>query len=166
MMWKSNSLHQRQWLGPHKVIIQEGNYTAWCTSNGKLFRSAPENTRRAYPDEGLPEGSELPENMSAIQQLIQKHQNNPNLDEPIIIPDNIPESDNLQPPIANNSNNPPRENTDAGTDSQNESEPQPGQEPDDITPESSQQGILEHPGLENPMETAGEPNGTGSADLS
>ena len=33
------------WLGPMKVVIQEGQQTIWTTMTGKLYRSAPENVR-------------------------------------------------------------------------------------------------------------------------
>ena len=146
MTWRSNNLHQHQWFGPHKVIVQEGNTTVWCTSSGKLFRSAPENTRRAYPEEGHPEGPDLPENMTAIQQLIQRHQNNPNLTDPITIPDNLPEDETRSNP----QNNPQQDELHQGpntqeSDSNHGSGQQPDQEPENITPEDSQQELPETP---------------------
>ena len=150
MIWRSNNLHQHQWFGPHKVIIQEGSSTVWCTSNGKLFRSAPENTRRAYPEEGHPEGPELPENMTAIHQLIQRHQRQPHLTDPINIPDNFPDNEinnNLQPNTQ--SDEPHQVPNTHETDSTNESELQPDQEPENITPEASQQDLPETPSTEN-----------------
>ena len=70
MTWKGGPLNQHRWSGPHRVIIQDDHHTVWCTSHGKLIRSAPENTRRSLPEEGSPEGPELPADITPMTQKI------------------------------------------------------------------------------------------------
>ena len=49
MIWKPHSsmgnVNQGMWVGPMKVILQEGQHTLWATMSSKLFRAAPENVR-------------------------------------------------------------------------------------------------------------------------
>ena len=70
MTWKDGPLNQHRWSGPHRVILQDEHHTVWSTSNGKLIRSAPENTRRSLPEEGRPEGTELPADITPMAQQI------------------------------------------------------------------------------------------------
>ena len=81
MTWKSGPINQHRWSGPHRVILQDENHTAWCTSNGKLFRSAPEITRKALPEEGSPEGPELPADITPMAQQIARMSHNTNGDQ-------------------------------------------------------------------------------------
>ena len=139
MIWRSNPLKQSRWQGPHRVILQDANHTVWCTSNGTLYRSAPENTRRAFPSEGHPEGAELPEDITQLTQQIHRMQNqrDPNpLDSTHEIPLDEPSHN---PNVSNNNNhnfpdNLPEPNN---SDSQDESQQQPDQEPENMTPEIS-----------------------------
>ena len=44
MIWRTLQ-GQGHWIGPLKVSHQEGQHTIWASMSGKLYRSAPENTR-------------------------------------------------------------------------------------------------------------------------
>jgi hypothetical protein len=59
---------------------------------GKLYRSAPENTRLALPEEGQPAGPELPDDLTQIQQQINRITINQPMQsipgEEIVIPNN------------------------------------------------------------------------------
>ena len=151
MIWKENPLKQARWQGPHRVIIQDDQYTVWCTSGGKIHRSAPENTRKAFPEEGSPEGPELPPDITPMMQQIQRMQaqaqahnpmdsdnitsetNNPqdNGDNPHNPPDSNNENENNENADSDLINQPSNNNTE--TDSQDDSIPQPDQEPDNAT---------------------------------
>ena len=132
MIWRTPQIGNSQWIGPQRVIIQDADHTVWSTQCGKLYRSAPENVRRAMPEEGEPEGPALPEDITPIQRQIQA------LDRAVLTTpetsQEIPLSTN-EPQIittnnTNDTNEPesqpevPREN------SQVESIQQPDQEPD------------------------------------
>ena len=133
MIWKSNPLQQQRWHGPLRVIVQDDNHTVWCTMGGTLYRSAPENTRKAYPEEGQPEGPELPEDTTQMEQPIQRMQHSQNLD---LSDDAIPPETNMNP---KNSNNNSSDSQDfPSNDSNDESILQPDQEPESVTPEVSQ----------------------------
>ena len=145
MIWRANPLKQLRWQGPHRVIIQDGQHVVWCTSGGKIYRSAPENTRKAFPQEGSPEGPDLPEDVTPLMMQIQRMQSHENpVDEldmspPVHNPDTGNSISN-----SNNSNNPENdghsrndnENSDQFPnhsqegESQNDSTSQPDQEPD------------------------------------
>ena len=45
MMWKKTEDPKGKWIGPAKVITQEGSQTVWCTLSGRLFRCSPEQVR-------------------------------------------------------------------------------------------------------------------------
>ena len=45
MMWKKTEDPKGKWIGPAKVIVQEGTQTVWCTLSGRLFRCSPEQVR-------------------------------------------------------------------------------------------------------------------------
>ena len=44
MVWKNN-LNKGSWIGPVKVIIQDGNNTVFCNNMGSIIRAAPEHIR-------------------------------------------------------------------------------------------------------------------------
>eukprot|EP00435_Cladocopium_sp_Y103_P075519 s304_g59.t1 len=145
MIWRHGLNNQQKWYGPHRVIIQDENHTVWCTSNGKLFRSAPENTRAAFPEEGSPEGPELPEDITPLTKQIARMQqensnaqlqDNPQLDIPT---ENNPNNLEINSPSIN-----PPDNTE-NSDSQDESIPQPDTEPEETNPEENQM-LPEEPG--------------------
>ena len=145
MIWRENPLKQLRWQGPHRVVIQDANHTVWCTSNGQLYRSAPENTRLAFPEEGSPEGPELPEDVTPLLQQINRMQNNPNNppeqnDIPSELSSNANTSNPINPngPESNNSSSHINTPESISNDSQDESIPQPDQEPENVTPEPSQ----------------------------
>jgi len=159
MTWKNGPLNQHRWCGPHRVILQENHHTVWCTSGGKLIRSAPENTRRAFPEEGSPEGPELPEDITPMTQQIARMkqqvqlEDNPENESPEINTEIIPSNINPNPEHNNPSNQP-----DNNSESQEESIPQPDQEPENITPEESRNETSE--------DLDGEPSGQDGPDAS
>eukprot|EP00438_Fugacium_kawagutii_P005439 Skav226195 [mRNA] locus=scaffold2212:160140:165589:- [translate_table: standard] len=74
MLWRldqSQDPPRHKWFGPLRVIIQDGSNTVWCTNAGKLYRGAPEHIRRAVPEEGQPDGPELPTDMTQFHRQIQ-----------------------------------------------------------------------------------------------
>ena len=109
-------MKQATWLGPHRVVLQDGNHTIWTTVSGKLFRSAPEHVRPALPGEGEPATPWLPEEITAGQRQISRMQrpeeeiphrdnhnssgsNGPNDDNP---PQPEPATESQDPPITPN----------------------------------------------------------------
>ena len=86
MLWKLDQNvdpPRHKWFGPLRVFIQDGNQTVWCTNAGKLYRGAIEHIRRAVPEEGSPEGPELPEDMTQIHQQIQNMSRENTAEQPI-----------------------------------------------------------------------------------
>lgn len=67
MIWRTQGPNRKGWAGPQRTIIQESDHTAWTSQSGRLFQSAPENVRLALPEEGHPESSELPEDLTMLQ---------------------------------------------------------------------------------------------------
>ena len=122
-----------------ELIVQDDNHTVWCTMGGTLYRSAPENTRKAYPEGGQPEGPELPEDTTQMEQPTQRMQRNQNLD---LSDDAIPPETNMptnQDQNPKNSNNNSSDSQDfPSNDSNDKSILQPDQEPESVTPEVSQ----------------------------
>ena len=62
------------WVGPMKVIVQEGQLTVWTTMSGKLYRSAPENVRPTTAHESrqilvLPQDTPLETLREQVQNL-------------------------------------------------------------------------------------------------
>ena len=120
MIWRTQGPNRKGWIGPQRTIIQESNHTVWTSQSGRLFRSAPENVRLALPEEGHPESSELPEDLTMLQNQIRRMTQNPNSLPPIDeeVPSNDLNVENFQ-------------NPDNRRDSQSsESIGQPDQEPD------------------------------------
>eukprot|EP00435_Cladocopium_sp_Y103_P022606 s1610_g5.t1 len=146
MIWRDNPLKQARWQGPHRVIIQDENHTVWCTSNGNLYRSAPENTRRAFPEEGHPEGPELPEDVTPLIQQINRMQTTNSTNSPNVEILDVPQESHAHNPPPFNPNNPESPES-QDNESQEESIPQPDTEPEDVTPEVSQSPDAE-PSLE------------------
>lgn len=71
MIWRTINVGEKKWLGPQRVIIQDGNHTVWTTQCGRIYRSPPENVRPSMPEEGQPEGPDLPEDVTPHEQQIQ-----------------------------------------------------------------------------------------------
>ena len=145
MTWKSGPINQHRWSGPHRVILQDENHTVWCTSNGKLLCSATENIRKALPEEGSPEGPELPADITPMAQQIARMSQNTNGDqmdskEALEIPTDTTSNNN--PPNPDNEPAPNNPSTNSN-DSQDEYIPQPDQEPENVTPETSHAVPLE-----------------------
>ena len=149
MIWRTQSMERPKWIGPQKVIIQDENHTVWTTQCGRLYRSAPENVRLAVPEEGHPEGPDLPEDMTALEAQIQRMQN---MDTTETIPDeaitetNPDNSTNTEPELPN----PPSEQPESNP---SESSQQPDQEPEALNtppestgnqPSSDEELVAEH----------------------
>ena len=83
MIWRTQGPNRKGWAGPQRTIIQESDHTAWTSQSGRLFQSAPENVRLALPEEGHPESSELPEDLTILQNQIRRMNQNPNSSPPI-----------------------------------------------------------------------------------
>jgi transposase InsO family protein len=132
MIWRSETMKQATWLGPHRVVLQDHDHTIWTTVSGKLFRSAPEHVRPALPEEGEPASPWLPEEITAGQRQISRMQRP---EEEIPHPDNHnssgsngPNDDNPpQPEPATESQDPPI--TPNHPSSNQDSTSQPDQEP-------------------------------------
>ena len=105
MIWRTIGPQRKGWIGPQRVIVQDGNHTIWTTVGGKLYRSAPENTRLALPEEGQPARPELPDDLTQIQQQINRITINQPMqsipEEEIAIPNNeiIPINVPGEPPV-------------------------------------------------------------------
>jgi hypothetical protein len=125
MIWRTQGPNRKGWIGPQRTIIQESNHTVWTSQSGRLFRSAPENVRLALPEEGHPESSELPEDLTMLQNQIRRMTQNPNSLPPIDeeVPSNDLNVENFQNP--DNPQMPERRDSQSS-----ESIGQPDQEPD------------------------------------
>jgi hypothetical protein len=148
MIWRSTGPQKQSWIGPHRVVIQDENHTIWTTQAGKLYRSAPENVRLALPEEGEPDGPDLPEDMTQIQQQINRSYQNPDAmqsipeHEPfetptIMLPPGTPSADHQAP----TSEQDPHDSSASESLQQPDQEPEaPSREitqnPDELTPQS------------------------------
>ena len=83
MIWRTQGPNRKGWMGPQRTIIQESDHTVWTSQSGRLFRSAPENVRLALPEEGHPDSSELPEDLTQLQNQIRRMNQDPNSLPPI-----------------------------------------------------------------------------------
>ena len=130
MIWRTQGIRNPGWIGPQRVIIQDSNHTVWSTQGGKLYRSAPEHVRRSLPDEGQPDGPELPTDLTSLQQQISRMSQLPSIaeDEPVILDQTATSPD----PADDTSHERVRLESSA------ESVPQPDQEPDAVSQQSSQ----------------------------
>ena len=45
MMWKKKGEADGNWIGPLRVVLQDGNHVVWVTMGQKLYRIAPEHLR-------------------------------------------------------------------------------------------------------------------------
>ena len=98
MIWCTVGPQSKGWIGPQRVIVQDGSHTVWTTVGGRLYRSAPENIRLALPEEGQPMGPDLPEDLTEIQQQINRmtiDQSMPSIPEEETL---IPNNEDTSPP--------------------------------------------------------------------
>ena len=133
MIWRQQQAGapQGMWLGPMKVVVQEGQNTIWTTMTGKLYRSAPEMVRPITASEAqniTVQSDEIPMSqlVSQIPRVTSSENSitvNPNVD--------IPQPTNPPSPTAENTNSPPTVEI-SETSSQ-----QPDQEPEVPTPPQS-----------------------------
>ena len=70
MCWRSD-IGGGKWIGPQKVILQDGTQTIWSTMSGKLFRSAPENVRPITSSEtkNVPRLEDQPDDTEMADQI-------------------------------------------------------------------------------------------------
>ena len=130
MIWRAEQQGNPKWIGPQKIIIQDGNHTVWSTQGGKLFRSAPEHVRLALPEEGTDESSELPEDHTMLHRQIERINQESHNQLPT-----IPEMHELDFPPSNPSQalqvpTQPESETSGVSRTNSESIPQPDHEPE------------------------------------
>ena len=160
MVWKpANSIsanNHGMWIGPMKVIVQEGQHTIWATMSSKLFRAAPENVRpvssleardiTVRPNE--PSVSEIARHIpTRVQGDITQYRDMNNLNRPDdqiptpTIPNTVPIE--IPIPVTNNNTVP------SPIPESNSSEVQPDQEPEAISEPTGDPGPSE---AVNPVE--------------
>ena len=119
MIWKVH-LNQGSWIGPAKVIIQEGASTVFCNNSGSLIRAAPEHVRPVSAVEAqlIPFEEQVKAHVNPSAPSPRTNSNNVN-NTSIIPTDN---TSNATPTVIPNEN-PPRPNSPSSSD-------QPDQEPE------------------------------------
>ena len=119
MIWKVH-LNQGSWIGPAKVIIQEGASTVFCNNSGSLIRAAPEHVRPVSAVEAqlIPFEEQVKAHVNPSAPSPRTNSNNVNTTS-IIPTDN---TSNATPTVIPNEN-PPRPNSPSSSD-------QPDQEPE------------------------------------
>ena len=138
MIWKTINIREKGWVGPQKVIIQDADHTVWTTQCGKIYRSAPENVRMALPEEGEPESADLPSDLTPMDRQIQvlRTQAIPENQNSFEIPSEVSATGENITPTINTAPTPdqhpePEPNQPMNREiSQQESLPQPDQEPE------------------------------------
>ena len=128
MIWR-NSISGGTWLGPMKVVIQEGNHTVWTTQAGKLYRSAPEHIRPTSESENPTNLDEEESNRHPRQQVLERIDQETS--EQTVEPPENQDNDNHE-------ENPPEDNARTP-----ESMSQPDQEPDSPSRQETTQPDLE-----------------------
>ena len=148
MVWKLRE-NKRGWIGPAKIVQQDGPHSVFCLFQGNLIRAAPEHVRPISAAEAqlLPENAHLPETtmvpgtetISSQRELLQHAIPNTNSDNIITA---IPHQDHT----TNQQNNPiaiPIEQRDNHSRPASSQE-QPDQEPDAIVEEPIQSELPAH----------------------
>ena len=131
MIYRTQHATKPGWIGPQRVIIQDDSHTVWTTQGGKLYRSAPEHVRRSLPEEGTPEGPELPTDLTSMQQQIHRLNQLPPIPEEQLPSIELPPEHQLEVPVPT-----PEEPRDR-VGSQGESIAQPDHEPEIMSHQSS-----------------------------
>ena len=144
MVWRNTGPQKQNWIGPQRVIIQDENHTIWTTQGGRLYRSAPENVRLSLPEEGEPGGPDLPEDVTQIQQQVNRISQHPEAMQSI--PEHEPLDHDidatLQPPQNFPENHPVADSESSRRDSSaSETTVQPDQEPEALSRQETH-----HPG--------------------
>ena len=111
MIWRETK-NEKRWIGPMKVVSQDGTQTVWCSHVGKLIRAAPEHVRT----------------VSAVEAQIQGIQETPHVERPVM-PETAPEVMIPPEPTTSSeepSNQPPERHRldSAGTEGQPDNEPE------------------------------------------
>ena len=79
MMWKRRGEADGSWIGPLRVMLQEGPHVVWITMGHKLFRVAPEHLRplsavEDWKQQQMAVSEEQPSNPSdSLQSIIPPH---------------------------------------------------------------------------------------------
>ena len=135
MMWQPQSQNMGYWFGPLKVVQQEQNLSVWATKAGRLHRRALEHVRpvsSAEARQAIQEGDEpIPEMTEQSPMVEQGTRENTNQG------DDLPISNDNNPPL-NNDGNTPNGNHPSSEDNSSQSQDQPDQEPDEGQPDDSQ----------------------------
>ena len=119
MIWRTRSINKPGWMGPQKVILQDSNHTVWSTQCGKLYRSAPEHVRMAFPEEITDAAESNPLDITTLQMQVNRMANavptsprespveipleeNPNVSSPDIVPEENNQEPQNQPAFQRN----------------------------------------------------------------
>ena len=136
MIWRGETPNKPGWIGPQRVIIQDGQHT-WTTQCAKLFRSAPEHVRPVLAQE-MPDCPETwPNNLTELGRQIETiNQRTPQetaSETPEIphAPIDNPIQDNPSAPVNDNPHdNDHMSDPESRTPSSRNTVPQPDQEPE------------------------------------
>ena len=152
MIWRGEPPQKSGWIGPQRVIIQDGHHTVWTTQCAKLYRSAPEHVRPVLSQE-MPECPETwPDNLTELGQQI-TNLNNRRSPGPITEMVEIP-TDNSHENNPDNQNHHDNRNLPDpevmsedhnGNPNSPQSLPQPDQEPDLSRQGSAMPELMDHP---------------------
>ena len=137
MIWRGEPPNKPGWIGPQRVIIQDGQHTVWTTQCAKLFRSAPEHVRPVLAQE-MPDCPETwPDNLTELGRQIETiNQRTPQetaTETPEIphAPIDDPIQDNPSAPVNDNPHdNDHMSDPESRTPSSRNTVPQPDQEPE------------------------------------
>ena len=146
MVWKLRE-QRRNWVGPAKVVQQDGPHQVFCLFQGNLMRAAPEHVRPVSAAEAqlIPEDEQVPDSM--LVPGTTRTISTTELQEPIRAV-NVPDANNTaSPPVVTippNNNPETRENISRPASSQE----QPDQEPEESAEETP---MLELPAHEVPV---------------
>ena len=66
MVWKKRGESNGGWIGPMRVIVQEGPQVVWVTMQNKLYRVSPEHLRPLSALEELSKPNEQPDQNASI----------------------------------------------------------------------------------------------------
>ena len=147
MIWRQN-LEGGKWLGPMRVVVQEGPHTIWVTQGTKLLRSSPENVRPIVASEvdQIPAFEDIPD-ITTIGLQLQRQ--NPEMRAQEADP--LPEERQMENPEDHSTNNdisPVRQQSETTPQSQPDVEP-PIESPQAVTPLDSRQVSVETPNAED-----------------
>ena len=154
MVWKNN-INKGSWIGPAKVIIQDGNNTVFCNNMGSIVRAAPEHIRpvsaveaRLIPLESRIQamGTQSGTRSEACQNVPREDVSlpNPNTNNSNQSPENqhVPETSNNQRPSSQVSSEQPDQEPDNNSQDQNNNNSTPN------SPEHNNNNLHDNPELQ------------------